>query len=204
MQYLAVNTFRIQPTLRGHNTPQTATRVLELNPEGDEAVNTGETDPGQLGGQPGPLAPPHGVTVHKLVEAAAAPAQRQHVQGLEVGDDLDPDLVRDGEDPLLGGGGRHVQLHHVVTKPLNVTTVNFTSSLLVYMSCLQIVCCVSVKNSSVFLCFCLALCYSLAQLGGLVWVSTEYCSLLRKLREEFKYFPFKAVNLGGVRNIQAR
>ena len=122
-----------------------------------------------------------------------------------MGDDLDPDLVRDGEDPLLGGGGRHVQLHHAVTKPSNVTTVNFEfiSSLLLLV-CLQIVCCVSVKNSSVFLCFCLALCYSLAQLGGLVWVSTEYCSLLRKLREEFKYFPFKAVNLGGVRNIQAR
>ena len=108
-------------------------------------MNTGEADPGELGGQPRPLPPPHALTVHELVEAATRAAQRQHVQGLEVGEDLDPDLVRDGEDPLLGGRGRHVQLHEEagVTVTQSDTQCHCILSLNHPKGCLRTVCCVS-------------------------------------------------------------
>ena len=117
-----MNTFRIETTLGSHNAPQTPTRVLEVDPEGGEAVNTGEADPGKLAGQPRPLRPPNTLTVQKLVEAATRAAQCQHVQRLELSQDLHPDLVRDSEDPLLGGRGGHVQLHEDSPRMLpNVT-----------------------------------------------------------------------------------
>ena len=106
-----MNTFRIETTLGSHNAPQTPTRVLEVDPESREAVNTREADPGKLGGQPRPLRPPHTLTVQKLVEAATRATQSQHIQRLELSQDFHPDLVRDSEDPLLGGRGGHVQLH---------------------------------------------------------------------------------------------
>jgi len=57
-----------------------------------------------LGTELGPLVAPEQVVVRQLGKGLAGAGQRPHVEGVQEGDDLEVDLLRQAEDG--GSGGR--------------------------------------------------------------------------------------------------